>query len=94
MVATVINQLDSRFDTHALERRLLREHTEAVARELLEFIDKGDPLHQFSAAFARWVDSEFRGQIRQTQKVMSENLGGERSRNQEWEKLNGGAPIT
>lgn len=89
-----MNELGSRFDTHTLQRRLLREHTGAVARELLRFIRTGDPLHQFSAAFARWIDVEFRGQIRQTRKVMSENLGGETSRNQEWEKLSGGALIT
>jgi hypothetical protein len=86
-VATVINLLPTPFDAHILEKRLLRLHAVAVASEIIEFNHTGDALHQFSAALARWVDREFRGQIRQTRKVVSENLGGERSQNQEWEKI-------
>jgi hypothetical protein len=89
MTATIINQLPPRFDAHLLERRLLRLHTVAVAREMIAFNHTGDPLHQFSAALARWVDREFHRQIRQTQKVTSENLGGEQSQNQEWGKIVG-----
>src|SRR5216117_3449856 len=87
MVATIMNQLPQRFDAHMLERRLLRLYTAAVAKEILAFNHTSDPLHQFSAALARWVDRDFQGQIRQTQKVKSENLGGEQSQNQEWEKI-------
>jgi hypothetical protein len=89
MTAAIINQLPPRFDAHLLERRLLRLYTVAIAREMIAFNRAGDALHQFSAAFARWVDREFHGQIQQTRKVTSENLGGERSRNQEWEKIVG-----
>ena len=91
MAAEVINELDSPFDAHMVERRILRLHTVAVAEELLEYRHT-DTLHQFSAAFARWIDSEFQGQIRQTQKVQSENLGGRTNSNQEWEEIT--APIT
>jgi hypothetical protein len=89
VAAAVINELPSRFDTHMLEKRILRLHPETVAHELLAFRHAGDALHQFSAALARWVDTQFRAQIRQTSKVNSENLGGQESRNQEWEKLVG-----
>ena len=91
MAAEVISELDSPFYTHMVERRLLRLHTVAVAEELLEFRHT-DTLHQFSAALARWIDVEFRGQIRQTRKVQSENLGGRVNSNQEWEKIT--VPIT
>jgi hypothetical protein len=94
MAAAVLNQLQSPFDAHTVERRVLQLHTEATANELLEFRRTGDPLHQFSAAFARWIDNEFHGQIRQSHKVVSENLGGEQSQNQEWEKVNPATPIT
>ncbi len=87
MAATVINTLPSRFDTHLVEKRLFRLHTVDFANELLEFQSTSDPLHQFSAALGKWIDSEFREQIRQTQKVLTENMGGEQSQNQEWEKL-------
>jgi hypothetical protein len=87
IVAAVINLLATPFDAHMLEKRLLRLHAVDVASEIIEFNHTGDALHQFSAAFARWVDREFQGQIRQTRKVVSENLGGEPSQNQEWEKI-------
>lgn len=87
IAAPIMNMLPSRFDAHKLEKRLLRVHPDVVANEILAFRHTSDPLHQFSAAFARWVDREFQGQIRQTQKVVSENLGGEQSQNQEWEKI-------
>ena len=86
MAADVINGLDSPFDAHMAERRLLRRHTIAVAEELLEFRHT-DTLHQFSAALAKWIDVEFRDQISQTRKVQSENLGGRVNSNQEWEKI-------
>ena len=54
----------------------------------------GEADHQFNAHFAKWVDTEFRGQIRKTRKVVSDNLGGKPSQNQEWEKLNADVPIT
>ena len=74
IAAAVLNELPSPFDTHIIERRILRLHTEAVARELLEFRNTGDILHQFSAHFAKWIDTEFEGQIRKTRKVVSVNL--------------------
>jgi hypothetical protein len=85
--ATVINLLPTPFDAHMFEKRLLRLYPVVVANEIVEFNHTGDPLHQFSAALARWVDREFERQIRQTRKVASENLGGEPSQNQEWEKI-------
>ena len=87
IVATVMNLLPNIFDAHMLEKRVLRLYAVAVAKEILEFNHTSDALHQFSASFARWVDREFQGQIRQTQKVVSENLGGEPSQNQAWEKI-------
>ena len=91
MAAAAINELDSPFDAHMVERRMLRLHTVAMAEELLEYRHT-DTLHQFSATFARWLDSDFAGQIRKTRKVHSDNLGGRANSNQEWEKLT--VPIT
>jgi hypothetical protein len=93
MVAAVLNGLPPRFDTHTVEKRTLRLHTIEFANELIQFSDSDDPLHRFSAAFAKWIDSTFQGQIRQTQKIAREPLGGEVSRNQEWEKIVGQVPI-
>jgi hypothetical protein len=93
MTASVLNQLGPTFDTHLVEKRLLRWHSAAVASEILEFSQAQDTLHQFSAQLGKWIDLEFRGQIRQTQKVRTENLGGEMSMNQQWERTNAGTPI-
>jgi len=89
IAAATINELDPRFDTHMLEKRILRLHPVDVAQELLEFQAAEDTLHQFSAHFAKWIDAEFRGQIRKTRKVNTESLGGQESLNQEWEKVVG-----
>ncbi len=92
MIVAILNRLPDRFDAHQVERRALRLHAAAFAEDLLRFQTSPDPLQQFSAAFARWVDTSFRGQIRKTRKVRSANLGGEESSNQEWEKTSS-API-
>jgi hypothetical protein len=89
IAAAIINELPARFDAHMLEKRILRLYPVDVAQELLEFRQTEDTLHQFSAHFAKWVDTQFRGQIRQTRKINSENLGGLESSNQEWEKMIG-----
>jgi len=64
MAASVMNGVQATFDTHMLERRTLRLFPGALARELLRFSNTNDALHQFSAHFAKWIDNEFRGQIR------------------------------
>lgn len=87
LVRPILEKLESPFDAHEVERRLLRLEPIAFARELLTFEASADPLQQFSAAFARWLDQEFAGKIRQTKKVRSCNLGGEKSLNQQWEKI-------
>ena len=87
MIADAINQLGDRFDAHSVQKRCLRLHTVAFAQELASFERTQDPLQQFSAAFAKFVDTTFHDQIRKTNRVNSENLGGKESQNQEWEKL-------
>jgi hypothetical protein len=94
MAALLINDIASPFDAHMVERRALRTYPIAFARELMEFGHTNDPLHQFSAAFARWIDTEFTGRIRKAQKVISENLGGQQSQNQEWERITEGVEVT
>jgi hypothetical protein len=86
MGAEAINHLPIVFDTHMVERYTIRHHTLAFAAGLGEFGRPTDVLKQFSAHFGRWIDREFRGQLRKTRKVLSENLGGRQSLNQEWEK--------
>src|ERR1700686_5689857 len=85
--AAVINQLSALFDMHMVERLTVRLYPVEFGKELVRFGHTSDPLHQFSAHFAKWIDSEFAGQIRQTRKVTSENLGGREPQNQEWEKI-------
>ena len=92
MMADGINQLGDRFDAHAVEKRVLRLHANEFAQELTRYATSNDQLRQFSAAVAKFVDSAFRGQIVQTQKVNSKNLGGECSMNQEWQKTT--TPVT
>lgn len=96
MVKRIINE-DPRvtFDTHWLEKRLLREHTIAFANELIEFRDYPDPLHRFSMAFSQWFGDKFKAHIRKTStaKERSENLAGDVIENQGWTKLNPGTPI-
>jgi hypothetical protein len=87
MIADIINQLDSPFDAHSIEKRLLRLNTVETAREILRYRNSGDVLRTFSAQLARYIDRTFRGQIQKTSKVGSENLGGLRCGNQEWVKL-------
>ena len=88
MLASTLNQLPSEFDTHLVERRILRNNTEAFATDLLECCGKTrDPLRKFSATFGKRIDRIFRRQIRKTRKLATENLGGKRSKNQEWEKI-------
>lgn len=87
MVAEAINSLPSPFDCHMVERRVLRDHAVETAREIIAQAGSGDALRYFSAVFSKYIDRAFPGQIRQTTKVMSDNLGGKDSRNQQWEKL-------
>lgn len=95
MAAGILNEFQGAFDTHAIEKRILRLHTEAFARELLEYSQRGpDALTQFSAQFGRWIDREFQGQITQTQKVVSANLAGDSVSNQQWRRSNPSQPIT
>jgi len=94
MAASVLNGFRERFDTHLVEKRILREYPEAFAQELLRFAQSSaDPLHQFSAHFAKWIDRQFGGQIRQTRKVLTPNLAGDSIQNQQWERVNG-APVS
>lgn len=93
MAAAILNSLGPSFDAHMIEQRVLRLYPIAFAEELLRFRATADPLRQFSAAFAQWVDQTFAGQISKTQKVPSANLGGQTSDNQEWTKT-ATTPIT
>lgn len=87
MIADAINDLDTKFDAHEVERRVLRKQPIAFANELLRYAQSNDVLRAFSAQFAKYVDATMRGQIRQTAKVCSPNLGGLDSECQQWEKL-------
>jgi hypothetical protein len=86
MVAPIIQRFRVPFDTHELERLTLRRHTEAFARELLEYRQCRDPLLQFSAQFGRWVLFTFRHELQKATRVESENLGGSVCENQQWRR--------
>jgi len=95
MAARVLSALPTTFDTHQIERRVLRLYAVEFAEELLEFRNADDPLMRFSAAFSQWIGRTFTAYIRKAGrgKIVTENLGGELSGNQEWTKLNPGALI-
>ena len=81
----ILDRLTGTFDTHQLEREILRHDPHAFANELLEHRD----VTVFSSQFARWFDREFAGpagMVRKTQQVESLNLVGNRNLNQQWEK--------
>jgi hypothetical protein len=97
MVADIINDTPTaNFDTHLIEKRVLRRHAVAFAEELLEFRITDDPLMRFSAAFSQWLGRTFANEITKSpnNKVISVHLGGEEGENQEWAKMNPGTPIT
>ena len=95
IAARVLNELPVSFDTHRIERRILRLYTVEFAEELLEYRKDDDPLLRFSAAFSQWIGKTFNKHIAKSAngKVKTENLGGEISENQEWTKLSPGVPI-
>jgi hypothetical protein len=96
MVADIINASPTPdFDTHWIERRLIRQHTVAFAEELLEWRNAEDPLKRFSAEFSKWVGKTFANQIVKSRndKVTSLHLGGEQCENQQWVTLNPGIPV-
>jgi len=87
MLADVINVLPNVFDTHAVEQRVLRNQPVAAAREILEHQHNGDVLRQFSATFSKRIAAAFPGQIEKVSKVVSPNLGGRESDNQQWRRV-------
>ena len=95
IAADILNQLGDVFDTHDIDRRILRIYPIEVAEELLEFRATDDPLLRFSAAFSQWIGRTFSGQIAKAGlgKVRTANLGGELSDNQRWTRLNPAVPI-
>jgi hypothetical protein len=102
MVARIINGLPEHFDTHEIEQRILRgefnqpSSTVAFAKQLLEFEDGGDPWKSFSADFSKWIGNQFRNEIMKStnrEKVLSTNVGGGKSKNQEWVKVSPQIPI-
>jgi hypothetical protein len=60
MVAQVLNEFPASFDTHRIERRILRLHSVAFCEDLLRFRNTDDPLLRFSAAFSQWIGRTFR----------------------------------
>ena len=96
MLADAINSLDKQtFDTHDVERRVLRDEPVAVARQILEHEGQQDVLRQFSASFSSRIANAFPGQIDKTnRKVTSPNLGWRESANQEWRRVDMIEPVT
>jgi hypothetical protein len=100
LIATVLNALlhqrgSSRFTGHEAQKRCLGMHPRETALEILEY--QNDPtmsaLQKFSMQFDRYIDRTFSGQIRQTTKVLGENICGDQSESQEWEIAVPGSPV-
>src|SRR5882724_4476939 len=83
MVADIINDIPTaNFDTHRIEKRVLRRHAVAFAEDLLEFRTTDDPLKRFSAAFSQWVGRTFANEVTKStnDKVVSETSWRRRGR--------------
>ena len=94
LVADLLNsEMPELFDTHDVERRVLRKIPIEFVKELYGYEGKNDPLRQFSMEFAKWIDDVFSPFIQQTGKDTTENLGGKRSECQQWRKISSG-PIS
>jgi hypothetical protein len=93
MVSRIIDQLPEHFDTHDIQQRVLRgelrqpNSTVAFAKQLLEFKGADDPWKSFSADFSKWIGKEFKGEITKRKKLISRDVGGGKSKNQEWSKV-------
>ncbi len=86
-MVTIINRLPVLFDAHDAEKRALRDFPLEFGAELrAHFWMYRDPVHQFSCNFGREL-SRFSGQIVKTRKIVSDNLGGRSSRNQQWQRV-------
>ena len=84
MVAHAINQQEPIFDCNDVERRLIRDHAIATAMDIIIQRNSGDPLRYFCAVLSKYIDTSFRAQLR---KLVTPNLGGKPSKNQQWEKM-------
>ncbi|MFA5192525.1 MAG: hypothetical protein WC740_17600 [Verrucomicrobiia bacterium] len=90
MVEEAINSEGRAFDSHDVERRVLRNHREAVALEIIRFIRHVDMLSTFSRIFGRFIQRNFAGRhglLREAGRSMSPNLRGKNSRCEKWEKV-------
>ena len=89
----IITVLGERFDSHALERQLLKLYPREFALELLEFTKKYPlptqyPLQEFSSQFAIWFGKTFADEVLKTKgKVTSANLVGNQNKNQGWQLI-------
>ncbi len=88
MVADALNRLGPRFNTHQVEKSLLRWCGAETGREIAGKWRARYPLRAFSAELGKYIDRRFRGQLRKTSKVVDPTLRGTLSDCQEWEKLN------
>jgi hypothetical protein len=96
MVRTILNaEAPASFDSHWLEKRVLRHYTIPFANELIAFGPTQDPLHRFSMAFSQWFGNKFKAHITKASpgKIRSENLAGDVIANQGWTKRHPGTPI-
>jgi hypothetical protein len=72
MVADIINDVPAaNFDTHWIEKRVLRRYAVAFAEDLLEFRTADDPLMRFSAAFSQWLGRTFANEGHEVHKRQS-----------------------
>ena len=88
-VAQALNELPPSFDTHDVERRILRRRPAEFAQELLTFQADVDRLMRFSMVFSRWLGSTFSTHIGKSGvgKIRTLNLGGEPSASKVWRKV-------
>lgn len=94
MVADVLNRMDPAFDAHAAEKRAIGMFPREVGREIADYTNspRMTALQKFSMKYAQFIDQVFGSaathpQIQKTSKIMSDNLAGDPTENQQWEKL-------
>lgn len=100
-VARVLSHLNTVFDAHAAEKRMMGMFPREVGQEIASHSNSPSmsALQKFSMQFAQFIDRVFGSasshpQIRKTTsgpnrdgKIVSGNLAGDPIMNQEWEKL-------
>lgn len=80
-----IEALPQTFDSHAFIRQVMTIAPQEYVKELSRYVDQSDPITAAHAQIARWLLTFTN--IRPTGKVVSTNVRGQDTANEQWEKV-------